>query len=87
MPLGLQLQPTDETSSVKTMLICYFDANGVMHKEFVLFRLKVNKQYYLDALRRSRESVERKRLELWSSDDWIFHHDNALAHTALNVSD
>jgi len=33
---------------------------------------------------RLRESVRRKRPELWP-DKWILHHDNAPAHDALRV--
>jgi hypothetical protein len=38
----------------------------------------------LEVLTRLRESVRRKRPELWP-DKWILHHDNAPAHDALRV--
>jgi hypothetical protein len=44
----------------------------------------VNQQCYLEMLTRLRESVRRKRPELWP-DKWILHHDNAHAHDALRV--
>jgi hypothetical protein len=44
----------------------------------------VNQQWYLEVLTRLRESVRRKRPELWP-DKWILRHDNAPAHDALRV--
>ncbi|KAJ4430628.1 hypothetical protein ANN_19217 [Periplaneta americana] len=32
-----------------------------------------------------RESVRRKRPEMWRKGNWLHHHDNAPAHTALTV--
>ncbi|UYV82056.1 hypothetical protein LAZ67_21000621 [Cordylochernes scorpioides] len=36
--------------------------------------------------RRLREAIRQKRPELWRSNSWILHHDNAPAHTALKIS-
>ncbi|KAE9542481.1 hypothetical protein AGLY_003342 [Aphis glycines] len=38
-----------------------------------------------DSLTTLRERVRRKRPELWENDSWIFHKDNAPAHSALSV--
>ena len=46
---------------------------------------RVNQVYYLEVLKRLREKVRRKRPELFASNSWILHHDNAPAHTALSV--
>ena len=67
------------------MLIGFFDANGIVHKEFVPPGQTVNQQFYLEALKRLRDSVRKKRPEMWSSGGWFLHHDNAPAHTALSV--
>jgi transposase len=67
------------------MLICFFDVNGIVHKEFVPAGQTVNQYFYLDVLKRLRDSVRHKRPELWRSGDWLLHHDNAPAHTALSV--
>jgi len=72
-------------SNVKTMLICFFDVRGIVHKEFVPPGQTVNQEFYLGVLRRLRENVRRKRPDLWRSGDWFLHHDNAPAHTALSV--
>jgi alpha-L-fucosidase len=37
----------------------------------------VNQVYYLEALKRLREKVRRKRPELFANNSWILHHDNA----------
>jgi hypothetical protein len=74
-------------SNVKTMLICFFDVNGIVHKEFVPPGQTVNQYFYLDVLKRLCDSVRRKRPEMWRSADWLLHHDNAPAHMALSLSD
>ena len=72
-------------SNVKLMLISFFDANGIVHKEFAPPGQTVNQQFYLEVLRRLHDSVPKKQPEMWSSGDWFHHHDNAPAHTALSV--
>jgi len=72
-------------SNVKIMLISFFDANGIVHKEFVPPGQIVNQRFYLKVLKRLRDIVRKKRPEMWSSSDWFLHHDNAPAHTALSV--
>lgn len=73
-------------SNIKTMLICFFDAKGVVHSEFVPPGQTVNQTFYLEVLRRLRNSVRQKRPDLWQTGDWFFHHDNAPAHTAISVT-
>lgn len=72
-------------SNIKTMLICFFDVRGVVHSEFVPPGQTVNQAFYLEVLKRLRNSLRRKRPDLWQSGEWFFHHDNAPAHTALSV--
>jgi len=72
-------------SNVKTMLICFFDARGIVHKEFVPPGQTVNQTFYLAVLKRLRDAVRLKCPDLWQSGEWWFHHDNAPAHTALSV--
>ncbi|UYV80117.1 hypothetical protein LAZ67_18001756 [Cordylochernes scorpioides] len=45
----------------------------------------INKESYLNIMRRVRESTRLKRREMWSSKNWINHHDNAPPHTATPV--
>ena len=47
-------------SNVKTMLITFFDAHGIVHREFVPPGQIVNQQFYLKVLKRLRNSVQKK---------------------------
>ena len=69
-------------SKTKVMLIAFFDSKGIVHHEYAPDGQKINKEFYLEVLRRLRESVRRKRPEKWQDGDWILHHDNAPAHTS-----
>jgi len=71
-------------SQVKTMLACSFDYKGIVHYEFIAQGQTVNQQCYLEVLARLRESVRRKRPELWP-DNWILQYDNTPAQVALRV--
>jgi hypothetical protein len=65
------------------MLITFFDIRSTVHFEFIPQGLAVN-QTYVEILKQLRESVYRKRPEIWPND-WIRQHDNAPAHKALSV--
>jgi len=67
------------------MLICFFDIKGLVHFELVPQGQTVNQQFYLELLKLLRDAVRRKRSDLWRSGEWLLHHDNAPAHTALSV--
>ena len=67
------------------MLICFFDIQGIVHREFVPRGQTVNQEFYLGVLKRLRERVRRTRPELWRSGEWLVHHDNAPTHTALRI--
>ena len=71
-------------SIVKTTLICFFDIKGLVHFEFVPQGQTVNQQFCLE-VQRLRDAVRRKRPKFWRSGEWLLHHDNAPAHTALSV--
>lgn len=74
-------------SPMKLLLTVFFDCRGVVHHEFLPYGQTVNKEYYLEVMKRLRESVRRKRPQLWADQSWILHHDNAPAHTAHIVTD
>lgn len=71
-------------SKVKTMMICFFDSKGIVHKEFVPPGQTVNQHFYLKVLDRLRKRVIRVRPEI--AKTWILHHDNAPCHRAFSVS-
>jgi len=51
-------------SNVKTMLIYFFDANGIFYSEFIPNGLTVNKAFYLRVPKCLRDAVRRKHPEL-----------------------
>jgi len=45
----------------------------------------VNKEFYLNVLKRLMAAVRRKRPEAWTNITWMLHHDNAPAHASLLI--
>ena len=72
-------------SNVKVLLTVFFDYHGVVHQEFLSQCRTVNKEHYLEVMRRLRETIRKKRPELWKHNSWLLHHDNAPAHSSLLV--
>ena len=60
----------------------FFDSCGVVHHEYVPQGQNINKEYYLEVLRRLRDAMRRKRPDLWAAGTWQLHHDNAPAHSS-----
>ena len=67
------------------MLICFFDQEGIVHREFFPPAMTVNADFYCDVLRKLRENVRRKRPQKWQNQNLI-NHDNAPAHRSFRVS-
>ena len=86
--LGLQdpKKARMQKSKFKTMIICFFDQEGIAHREFVPPGMTVNPDFYCDVLRRLRENVRRKRPQKWQNQNLIIHHDNAPTHRSFKVS-
>ena len=72
-------------SNVKVLITVFFDYHGVVHQEFLPQGRTVNKEYYLEVMRRLRKAILEKRPELWKNNSWLLHHDNAPAHSSLLV--
>src|SRR5215468_520408 len=70
-------------SNLKSMIITFFDINGIVHKEFVPTGQTVNSGFYCEVLRRLHEKVRSHRPQLWREQTWLLHQDNAPAHTAV----
>ena len=47
-------------SKTKVMLLAFFDSEGIVHDEYAPAAQTINKEFYLEVLRRLRESVRRK---------------------------
>ena len=69
-----------------TIKFANFTLRRIVHYEFVPTGQTVNQVYYLEALKRPREKVRRKRPELFANSCTL-HRDKAPAHTALSVSE
>jgi hypothetical protein len=72
-------------NNVKSMLICFIDTEGIMHKEFVPPGQTLNGNFYCNVLRWLRENVQRKRPVKWCNNSWALNHDNAPTHMSLPV--
>ncbi|GBL81888.1 hypothetical protein AVEN_50488-1 [Araneus ventricosus] len=60
-------------------------SEGGIHYEFIPEGQTVNKELYLEILKRLRDAIRRKRPEKWATNDWFLLCDNAPPHRALIV--
>jgi hypothetical protein len=72
-------------SNVKLILVYFFDAEGIVRKEFFSPGQMVNEKFYCDVLRRLREYIQCKSSGKWRNNSWALHHDNAPAHVSFIV--
>ncbi|GFT44632.1 histone-lysine N-methyltransferase SETMAR [Trichonephila clavipes] len=63
-------------------VVVFFYYEGIVHHEYAHTGQKINKEYYVEVLKRLRNAIRRKRPQLRESGDWLLHHDNAPAHTS-----
>lgn len=68
----------------KVMLVVFFDYKGVIHNEFIPDGQTVNKEKYVEILRRLRDAIRRKRPEKWIEKDWVLLHDNAPRQSSID---
>jgi histone-lysine N-methyltransferase SETMAR len=73
-----------QKSKIKTMLVVFFDIQGIIMAQYLPPGQSVNQTYYIELLTKLRGSIRRKRPELWKNG-WIIHQENAPAHNALSV--
>jgi len=45
----------------------------------------VNKEFYLNVLKRLRAAVRRKKSVAWTYNTWMLHHDNTPVHVSLLI--
>jgi aminoglycoside phosphotransferase (APT) family kinase protein len=67
------------------MLELFFDSLGIVHMEFIPEGATVNKRRFKQILRHLRNSIRRKRPELWRRKNWLLLHNNAPAHHSVLV--
>ena len=65
----------------------FFDSRGIVHHEYAPEGQTINKEYYLEVLRRLRAAVQKKRPDMWRAKNFQLHHDNAPAHSAHVIQD
>ena len=74
-----------QKSRVKTMLIVFFDSQGIVHKELVQEGSTVNAEYYKGMLDRLISRIRRVRPALYRTRDIFLLPDNAPAHSAAII--
>jgi histone-lysine N-methyltransferase SETMAR len=67
------------------MLVCFFDIDRIISKEFVSPGQTVNVKFCCDILRWLRELMRQKWSGKWCRNSWVLHHNNVPVHTALSV--
>ena len=67
------------------MLIAFFDAEGVIHREFVPAGQRVNAEFYVGVLDWLLKRIRRVRTAKFQSSEWFLLHDNAPSHNAAVV--
>lgn len=73
-----------ERSTLKTMLVVFFDRFGMVYHEFVPDGRGIGQILYWQILDRFREAVRRRRPEAWRTR-WGLLHDGAPAHRAIET--
>ena len=74
-----------EKSRIKTMLVVFFDSEGLIHKEFLPEGSTLTAATYVDILKRLLQRINRVRPQYARHGHWTLLHDNARPHTALLV--
>ena len=54
---------------------------------FIMTEQMVNKEFYITVLQHLCDAVHRHCPEKWRSGNWILHHDNAPAYTAVTTNE
>ena len=65
----------------------FFDSTGIIYMHWVPTGKTVNKEYYVEGLRKFSKRFRRKRPALLKSGLWHFQYDNAPVHNSILVKD
>jgi hypothetical protein len=74
-----------QRSCIKTMLIIFFDSQGVVHKAFVPEGKTVNAEFYKGVMARLLKCIHRVCPAAFCSRDFFLWHVNAPTHKAANI--
>jgi hypothetical protein len=72
-------------SSVKSVLIYFFDTDGIIHKDFVPPGHTINVKFNCSVLRWLREGMKWRWPDKWRTNAWVCHHDNLPVRTTSAV--
>jgi len=64
---------------------CFFDIQGIVHKEFIPPDQTVNGKFYCEVLKWLREGIRCKRPDRWKKEKIFLRHEKAPDHTSLGV--
>ncbi|GFX60163.1 hypothetical protein TNCV_4533241 [Trichonephila clavipes] len=81
-------KPKNKKNSIQnqTILMAFFDARGIIHKEFVPIGQTVIGQYYLAVLKLLMAKIRPIRPEYRTENSWCLIHDNALCCDDIDLS-
>ncbi len=74
-----------QKSSVKTMLILFFDSKSVVHHEYIPEGQTVNATFYVQVLDGLRKRIARVKPEIWRDHKFFLCRDNVRPHTTAIV--
>jgi hypothetical protein len=74
-----------QRSRITTILIIFFDSQGVVHKKFVPEGKRVNAEFYKELMYRLLKRNQRVRPAAFCSRDFFLLHDNAPTQKAASV--
>jgi hypothetical protein len=74
-----------QRSRITTMLIIFFDSQGIVHKEFVPKGMTVNAEYYEGVMDCLLKCIRQVRPAAFCSRGFFLLHDNAPTHKAASV--
>ena len=83
--ISLSKKARMKKSKIKSMFICFFDSQGIVHKEFEPSGQTVNQTFCRKVLQRLRKRVARVRPSI--ARTWMLHHNNAPCHTAVSINE
>ena len=74
-----------QRSRIKIVIIIFFDSQGVVRKEFIPERKRVNAEFYKGVVNRLLKRIQQVRPAAFCSRDFFLLHDDAPAHKAASV--